>query len=167
MAPQAYVQMQVLQQAIAATNTLDDSKLAGYIRATTFHAALGDVTFGKDGEWAEGRALKVQFRNVSGNDPLQFKDTTMQVVGSPPSHASGEVVYPTRRRSNAAVRAPAQVMASRQRRRHSRSHQGRGAIELMVGTSSGPANLRAVASACARSSSSRRSSALRQLSVTR
>ena len=36
-----------------ATKSLDDNKLADYIRATTFKTVLGDVKFGKDGEWAQ------------------------------------------------------------------------------------------------------------------
>jgi branched-chain amino acid transport system substrate-binding protein len=94
MAPQAYAQMQVLQQAIEATKSLQDDKLADYIRATTFKTVLGDVKFGKDGEWAESRVLQVQFRNVRGTDPMQFKDMTTQVVVSPAAYESGKVVYP-------------------------------------------------------------------------
>jgi hypothetical protein len=36
----------------------------------------------------------VQFQNVRGNDPLQFKDVTTQVVVAPEGYASGTVVYP-------------------------------------------------------------------------
>jgi branched-chain amino acid transport system substrate-binding protein len=61
MAPEAYAQMQVLQQAVEATKSLDDNKLADYIRASTFKTVLGDVKFGKGGEWAESRVLQVQF----------------------------------------------------------------------------------------------------------
>ncbi len=51
-APWGYAQMQVLEQAVAATKSLDDDKLADYIRANTFKTVVGDVKFGKDGEWA-------------------------------------------------------------------------------------------------------------------
>jgi len=86
--------MQVLQQAVEATKSLDDNKLADYIRSTTFKTVLGDVKFGKGGEWAESRVLQVQFQNVKGNDPMQFKDMTIQVVVSPAAYESGKVVYP-------------------------------------------------------------------------
>jgi branched-chain amino acid transport system substrate-binding protein len=94
MAPQAYAQMQVLEQAVQATKSLEDNKLADYIRANTFKTVLGDVKFGKGGEWAESRVLQVQFQNIKGNDPMQFKDTATQVVVSPPAYKSGEPVYP-------------------------------------------------------------------------
>jgi branched-chain amino acid transport system substrate-binding protein len=86
--------MQVLEQAVEATRSLDDDKLADYIRKTTFKTVLGDVKFGKGGEWAEPRVLQVQFQNVKGNDPVQFKDMTTQVVVSPPAYESGKLIYP-------------------------------------------------------------------------
>jgi branched-chain amino acid transport system substrate-binding protein len=94
MAPQAYAQMQVLQQAVEATKSLDDNKLADYVRSSTFKTVLGDVKFGKGGEWAESRVLQVQFQNVKSNDPGQFKDVSTQVVVSPAEYKSGEAIYP-------------------------------------------------------------------------
>ncbi|HEU5277147.1 MAG TPA: amino acid ABC transporter substrate-binding protein [Xanthobacteraceae bacterium] len=94
MAPQAYAQLQVLQQAITATKSLDDQKLADYIRANTFKTVLGDVKFGKGGEWAQPRVLQVQFQNVKGNDVAQFKDVKTQVVLTPSEYKSGDVIYP-------------------------------------------------------------------------
>ena len=46
MAPWAYSQLQVIAQAVQATNSLDDQKIADYIRANTFSTVLGDVKFG-------------------------------------------------------------------------------------------------------------------------
>jgi branched-chain amino acid transport system substrate-binding protein len=94
MAPQAYAQFQVLAQAITATKTLNDDKLADYIRTNTFKTVLGDVKFGKGGEWAEGRVLQVQFQNIKGNDVDQFKDVKTQVVVSPKDYVSGAPIYP-------------------------------------------------------------------------
>jgi len=94
MAPEAYAQLQVLEQAVKATKSLDDQKLADYIRASTFTTVLGEVKFGKGGEWAQSRVLQVQFRGVKTNDPMQFKGVDTQVVVSPPEYASGELVYP-------------------------------------------------------------------------
>jgi branched-chain amino acid transport system substrate-binding protein len=94
MAPQAYAQMQVLQQAVEATKSLDDDKLADYIRSNTFKTVLGDVKFGKGGEWAQSRVLQVQFQNIKNNDVGQFKDTSSQIVISPAEVESGKVIYP-------------------------------------------------------------------------
>jgi branched-chain amino acid transport system substrate-binding protein len=50
MVPWTYAQLQVLQQAVVATESLDDAKLGDYIRANTFMTVLGDVRFGSNGE---------------------------------------------------------------------------------------------------------------------
>jgi branched-chain amino acid transport system substrate-binding protein len=94
MAPQAYAQFQVLEQAITATKSLDDQKLADYIRANTFQTVVGYVKFGKDGEWAESRVVQTQFQTVKGNDIEQFRNAASQVVISPPGFVSGKVIYP-------------------------------------------------------------------------
>ncbi len=46
----AYAYLQVLGDAIEATKTLDDAKLADYIKKTKFKTVVGDVAFGPDGE---------------------------------------------------------------------------------------------------------------------
>src|ERR1700730_3319707 len=94
MAPQAYAQLQVLQQAIEATKSLDDQKLADYIRSSTFKTVLGDVKFGKGGEWAQARVLQVQFQNIQLFEIAQFTNIATQVVVDPPDFASGKVIYP-------------------------------------------------------------------------
>ena len=83
MAPWSYAQLQVLQQAVVATTSLDDSKLGDYIRANTFKTVLGDVRFGTNGELAQSRVLQVQFRNIKSNDLAQFKDISTQIVVAP------------------------------------------------------------------------------------
>src|SRR6202158_5801994 len=72
MAPQAYAQLQVLEQAITATKSLDDQKLADYIRSNTFQTVVGYVKFGKGGEWAESRVVQTQFQTVKGNGIQNF-----------------------------------------------------------------------------------------------
>src|SRR5215468_5623460 len=64
MVPWAYAQLQVLQQAVVATTSLDDAKLGDYIRANTFTTVLGDVRFGSNGEWVRSRILQVQFQKI-------------------------------------------------------------------------------------------------------
>ena len=94
MVPWTYAQLQVLQQAVVATTSLDDSKLGDYIRANTFTTVLGDVRFGSNGEWARSRMLQVQFQNIKSNDLAQFKDISTQVVVAPAEYESGKVIYP-------------------------------------------------------------------------
>jgi branched-chain amino acid transport system substrate-binding protein len=93
-APWGYAQLQILQQAVAATKSLDDDKLADYIRKSTFKTLIGDVKFGPGGEWAESRVLQLQFQHIRGNDLGQFKDLSTQVVLMPAQYKSGDLIDP-------------------------------------------------------------------------
>jgi branched-chain amino acid transport system substrate-binding protein len=94
MAPFGYSQYQVLGQAIEATKSIDDQKLADYIRQTTFKTVLGDIKFGSNGEWEQPRVLQVQFQGIKGNDVGQFKDISTQVVVTPDQYKSGNLIFP-------------------------------------------------------------------------
>jgi len=92
--PFAYSDMQVLQAAVEGVGSLDQQKMADYLRSHTFKTLAGDITFGPNGEWTEARVLEVQFQNVKGNDVEQFKDPKVEVVLYPPSLKNGDVIYP-------------------------------------------------------------------------
>ena len=92
--PFAYGDMQVLQQAVEGTKSLDQDKLADYLRTHTFKTVVGDVKFGPTGEWAEARVMEVQFQNVKANDVEQFKDPKTEVILWPPALKTGELMYP-------------------------------------------------------------------------
>ena len=93
-APQAYAQMQVVEQAIIGTNSLDDEKLAEFTRKAVFKTVVGDVKFGDAGNWSEARVLQVQYQNIRSGDLSEFKNSGTQVVVWPPELASGSLVYP-------------------------------------------------------------------------
>ena len=92
--PWAYSFAQVLEQSIVGANSIDDGKLADYMRKATFKTMVGDVKFGPDGEWEKGRMLMVQHHGIKGNDIMQFKDMSTMTVLDPPEYASGKVIYP-------------------------------------------------------------------------
>jgi branched-chain amino acid transport system substrate-binding protein len=89
-----YAQLQVMQQAIEGTKSLEDKELADFIRANTFKTVVGDVKFGKDGEWAESRVLQIQFHDIKANDVEQFRTMGTQTVLTPAEYNSGKVIYP-------------------------------------------------------------------------
>jgi branched-chain amino acid transport system substrate-binding protein len=81
-------------QAIAETKSIDDGKLADYMRKATFKTVVGDVKFGKDGEWATERVMAAQFQNIKGNTIDDFRDLSTEVILYPPQYKSGDVIYP-------------------------------------------------------------------------
>ena len=90
----AYADLQVLGDAIAATQNLNDDVLADYIRKTTFKTVVGDVSFGPLGEWTEERTLAAQFQNIKGNGVDQFRDPSTETIVYPPQFKTGEPIYP-------------------------------------------------------------------------
>jgi branched-chain amino acid transport system substrate-binding protein len=92
--PFAYAEMQILEGAIRAVGSLDDGKLADYIRKTTFQTVVGEVKFGDRGEWAQPRIVLVQYRDIAGNDLDQFRKPGTQVILYPARFKSGEAKTP-------------------------------------------------------------------------
>lgn len=92
--PFAYADLQVLGAAITGVGSLDQAKLAAYLRSHTFHTLVGDISFGPNGEWTEPRVLAVQFRGVQGHDLDQFKDAKTEVILWPPALKNGDVRTP-------------------------------------------------------------------------
>jgi branched-chain amino acid transport system substrate-binding protein len=93
-APQAYAQMQIVEQAVAGTGSLDDATLAQFTRDASFKTVVGDVKFGTGGGWSEARVLQVQYQNIKGADVSEFKDASTQAVVWPSNLASGSLIYP-------------------------------------------------------------------------
>ncbi len=92
--PWAYARMQILQQAIEVTQSLDDAKLAEYMHGHGFKTIIGDVAFSSEGEWTAPRIIWTQFQNIKGNDLAQFKDPATEVVLLPKELKSGSLIYP-------------------------------------------------------------------------
>ena len=92
--PYSYALMQVLGQAIEATKGLDQQKIADHIRKTEFNTVVGKIKFGKNGEWATGRTLMVQYQKIQGNGLEQFRGPGKKIVLYPDEFKSGNIIYP-------------------------------------------------------------------------
>ncbi len=92
--PFAYAYVQILGQAVEATKSVDQQKVAEYIQTHEFSTIVGKVKFAPNGEWAKSRVLMVQFQNVQGSDVAQFKKAGTRVVLYPEDLKSGTLIYP-------------------------------------------------------------------------
>ena len=92
--PFAYARMQVLEQAVNATQSLDDAKLADYMHTHTFKTVVGDITYNADGEWSENRLVWTQFQGIKGNDLEQFRHPETEIVLIPKEYRSGTLRTP-------------------------------------------------------------------------
>lgn len=84
----------MLAQAVEGAKTLDQVKLAAYMRDHAFQTVVGEIAFGKDGEWTKSRVVFTQFQDVTDNSVDQFKDTTHEVIVWPEQYKSGNMIYP-------------------------------------------------------------------------
>ena len=90
-----YAYIQVLADAVQATKSLNDDKLAEYLGKTTFKTILGDVKFGKGGEWDKGRMLQVQYHDIKPGAGLEtWRGMSYQTVLTPSDYKTGNVIYP-------------------------------------------------------------------------
>ena len=92
--PFAYANLQVLGEAVEGAKSLDQTKLADYIRSHPFKTIVGDISFGKDGEWSKPRVLEVQWQNIKSNNLDEFKDTKTEVILEPAEYRTGSVIAP-------------------------------------------------------------------------
>ena len=92
--PFAYANMQVIEQAVTATQSTNDDKLAEWLRKNKVKTIVGDIEWGPNGEWKEPRVLQVQFHDVKGSDLGQWKGVEKQTILWPDKYATGKMNYP-------------------------------------------------------------------------
>ena len=92
--PFAYAYLQVLGDAIEGSNGIDQTKVADYIRSHEFKTIVGDIGFGKDGEWSKPRVLEVQWQGIASNNLDQFDNAKTEAILEPSQYATGKVVEP-------------------------------------------------------------------------
>jgi len=92
--PYAYSYVQVLGQAVEATQSLDHKILGAYIHGHEFDTVVGKVEFGANGEWARTRVLLVQFQGIEDKSLEQFTRPGSRVVLYPEEWVSGTLDYP-------------------------------------------------------------------------
>jgi branched-chain amino acid transport system substrate-binding protein len=90
-----YSYFQVLQQAVEGAKSLNDDKIADYLRSHEFKTIMADVRFGKDGEWTKSGMLQVQYHDLTEAANLDtWRGMSYQTVLTPSSEKTGNVIYP-------------------------------------------------------------------------
>lgn len=90
-----YAYIQLLGQAVEGAKSLDDNKIADYMKKTTFKTIMGDVKFGPKGEWAQSRMLQVQYHNIKPTADLEtWRGMDYQTVVTPNNLKTGNLIYP-------------------------------------------------------------------------
>ncbi len=91
-----YAYLQVLQQAIEGTKSIEDEKIANYFRNNAVNSIMAEgVRFGKNGEWVKSHQLQVQYHGITDAANLEtWRGMSYQTVVSPTEEVTGKVIYP-------------------------------------------------------------------------
>jgi branched-chain amino acid transport system substrate-binding protein len=90
-----YAYFQLVGEAIEGAKTTDDDKLADYLRTHEFKTIMGDVKFGKNGEWTKSGMLQVQYHGITDAANLDtWRGMSYQTVVTPDDQKTGDVIYP-------------------------------------------------------------------------
>jgi branched-chain amino acid transport system substrate-binding protein len=91
-----YAYLQVLQQAIEGTKSIEDEKIANYFRNNAVNSIMAEgVRFGKNGEWVKAHQLQVQYHGITDAANLEtWRGMSYQTVVSPTEEVTGKVIYP-------------------------------------------------------------------------
>jgi branched-chain amino acid transport system substrate-binding protein len=92
--PFNYAIGQMLEQAVNGANSIEDAKIAAYLKKNEMRTIVGPIRFGKDGEWAQARVVQAQFRGIADKDVEQFRQTGKQIVVYPDAYKTGDVITP-------------------------------------------------------------------------
>jgi len=90
--PFNYAIGQMLEQAVAATKSLDQKVLAAYMHKNEMKTMVGNIRFDEVGEWATPKLVMAQFRGIKDKDVEQFRQPGKQVIIGPAAMKTGEVV---------------------------------------------------------------------------
>jgi len=90
-----YADFQLIGEAIEGAKSLNDDKLAEYLSSHEFHTIMGDIRFGKNGEWTKSQFMQVQYHDITEASNLEtWRGMSYQTVVAPDDLKTGSVVYP-------------------------------------------------------------------------
>src|SRR5260221_1244449 len=92
--PFNYAIGQILEQAVAATKSIDQKAMAAWLRPNEVKTIVGPIRWNKDGEVANARVVQAQFRGIADKDTEQFRQAGKQVVIYPDAYKTGSVITP-------------------------------------------------------------------------
>jgi branched-chain amino acid transport system substrate-binding protein len=90
-----YAYINMLGEAIAATKSVDDDKIAEWLRKTPHKTIMGNWSYGANGEWTKSGMMQVQYHDIKEGAGLDtWKGMSYQTVLTPADVSTGKVIYP-------------------------------------------------------------------------
>lgn len=90
-----YADFQLIGEAIEGAKSLNDDKIADYLRNNEFKTIMADIRFGKNGEWAKSQFMQVQYHDITDASNLEtWRGMSYQTVLTPNDLKTGNIIYP-------------------------------------------------------------------------
>ncbi|MGA7102211.1 MAG: hypothetical protein WB019_18445, partial [Pseudolabrys sp.] len=90
-----YAYINLLGEAIAGAKSLDDNKIADYLRKNTHKTIMGDWSYGPGGEWTKSGMMQVQYHDIKEGAGLDtWRGMSYQTVLTPADQKTGDVIFP-------------------------------------------------------------------------
>ena len=90
-----YADFQLIGEAIEGAKSVNDDKVADYLRTHEFKTIMGDIRFGANGEWTKSQFMQVQYHDITDASNLEtWRGMSYQTVVAPDDLKTGDVVYP-------------------------------------------------------------------------
>jgi branched-chain amino acid transport system substrate-binding protein len=90
-----YADFELIGEAIEGAKSVNDDKLADYLRTHEFKTIMGNFRFGPGGEWTKSGMLQVQYHGITDAANLEtWRGMSYQNVLTPDDQKTGSVIYP-------------------------------------------------------------------------
>jgi branched-chain amino acid transport system substrate-binding protein len=91
-----YAYLQVLADAVTGAKSINDDKIADYMRSHAFDTIMASgIKFGKDGEWTKSGMMQVQYHDLTDGANLDtWRGMSYQTVLTPADQKTGNIIYP-------------------------------------------------------------------------
>ncbi len=90
-----YAYISLLGNAIEGSKSIEDDKIADWLRKNGAKTIMGNWTYGPGGEWTKTGMMQVQYHGIKEGAGLEtWKGMSYQTVLTPADLSTGKVVYP-------------------------------------------------------------------------
>ena len=90
-----YAYISLLGDAVTGAKSINDAKIADYLRNGTHKTIMGSWSYGPGGEWTKSGMMQVQYHDIKEGAGLEtWRGMNYQTVLTPADQATGKVIYP-------------------------------------------------------------------------
>jgi branched-chain amino acid transport system substrate-binding protein len=90
-----YAFLSVLGQAVEGAKSIEDDKIADYLRKNEFKTIMGNWSYGPGGEWTKSGMMQVQYHGIKDGASIDiWRGMDHQTLLTPLDQKTGDAIYP-------------------------------------------------------------------------